>query len=118
MLWYDRKGRMITIHELEALLRDKEYKRVALTDITSSTNNDVHFRISTVWLGLDHSYGDGDPVLFETMVFGGTNDQDNSMWRWGTEEQAMAGHAEIVTTVAATITDEIITHLDRWPQES
>lgn len=26
-------------------------------------------RVSTVFLGLDHGFGDGPPVLFETMVF-------------------------------------------------
>lgn len=25
--------------------------------------------ISTVWLGLDHQYGDGPPLIFETMAF-------------------------------------------------
>lgn len=30
-------------------------------------------RVSTVFLGLDHNYApDGDPLLFETMVFGGS----------------------------------------------
>lgn len=28
-------------------------------------------RISTVFLGLDHNWGDGPPLLFETMIFGG-----------------------------------------------
>ena len=31
-------------------------------------------RISTVFLGLDHSWGDGPPLLFETMIFGGKHD--------------------------------------------
>jgi hypothetical protein len=26
-------------------------------------------RLSTVWLGLDHQYGDGPPLIFETMLF-------------------------------------------------
>lgn len=33
--------------------------------------------VSTVYLGIDHGYGDGPPVLWETMVFcEGENDQD------------------------------------------
>ena len=28
-------------------------------------------RVSTVFLGLDHSFGGGDPLWFETMIFGG-----------------------------------------------
>ncbi len=31
-------------------------------------------RISTVFLGLDHNFGEGDPLLFETMIFGGSHD--------------------------------------------
>ena len=32
--------------------------------------------ISTVFLGLNHQYGDGPPMLFETLVFGGPLDQE------------------------------------------
>jgi len=32
-------------------------------------------QISTVFLGIDHSWDNGPPVLFETMVFGGNHDQ-------------------------------------------
>lgn len=32
-------------------------------------------RISTVFLGIDHQFGDGPPILFETMIFGGEHDQ-------------------------------------------
>ena len=46
--------------------------------------------ISTVFLGLDHSFGKGEPLLFETMIFGGKHDQN--MWRYSTWEEAVAGH--------------------------
>ena len=32
-------------------------------------------RVSTVFLGLDHSFGQGPPLLFETMIFGGEHDE-------------------------------------------
>lgn len=54
--------------------------------------------VSTVFLGLDHNYhGRGDPILFETMVFGGALHHDTT--RYQTWAQAEAGHAEIVTQV-------------------
>lgn len=28
------------------------------------------YRVSTVFLGLNHQFGEGPPLLFETMVFG------------------------------------------------
>uniref|UniRef100_A0A6M3LRW0 Uncharacterized protein n=1 Tax=viral metagenome TaxID=1070528 RepID=A0A6M3LRW0_9ZZZZ len=51
-------------------------------------------RISTVFLGLDHQYGQGPPLLFETMVFGGPNDQDQL--RYSSWDEAEKGHAEIL----------------------
>jgi len=54
-------------------------------------------RISTVFLGLDHAFGGGPPLLFETMVFGGEHDQE--MDRYTTWEQAEAGHKAMVAKV-------------------
>ena len=54
--------------------------------------------ISTVFLGIDHSfYADGPPLLFETMVFGGDFDQEQQ--RYSTWEEAEAGHQEFVKMV-------------------
>ena len=47
-------------------------------------------RVSTVFLGLDHQYGEGDPLLFETMIFGGELDKD--CVRYSTMNQAREGH--------------------------
>lgn len=53
--------------------------------------------ISTVFLGLDHSFGTGKPILFETMIFGGKNDgwQD----RYHTYREACEGHNRILLQV-------------------
>jgi hypothetical protein len=51
-------------------------------------------RVSTVFLGLNHNYGDGPPILFETMVFGGP--MDEYMDRYYTEDEAAQGHAFVV----------------------
>lgn len=51
-------------------------------------------RVSTVFLGLDHSFGSGDPLLFETMIFGGP--RDGYQERCSTWEQAEAEHAKAV----------------------
>lgn len=52
--------------------------------------------VSTTFLmGINHRWMDGtEPLLFETMVFGGTMDQ--SQWRYSTWEQAEAGHQEVL----------------------
>lgn len=52
-----------------------------------------NWRVSTVFLGIDHGWG-GVPLLFETMVFGGP--RNDFQMRYGTWDQAVAGHAEEV----------------------
>jgi hypothetical protein len=54
-------------------------------------------RISTVFFGLDHQFGDGPPLLFETMVFGGPLDQETV--HYSTWKQAEEGHSEMVRRV-------------------
>jgi hypothetical protein len=51
-------------------------------------------RVSTVFLGLDHNFGGGPPLLFETMVFGGEYDQQCD--RYSTWDEAEAGHRAVV----------------------
>lgn len=53
--------------------------------------------VSTVFLGLDHSFGEGPPVLFETMVFGGKHNEEQ--WRYCTWDQAEVGHRQVVALV-------------------
>jgi len=49
--------------------------------------------VSTVWLGLDHSFGSGPPLIFETMVFQNRSDMgDLDCERYSTEAEAIAGH--------------------------
>jgi len=54
-------------------------------------------RVSTVFLGLDHNFQGGEPVLFETMIFGGP--LDSSQWRYRTYADAERGHQEALAQV-------------------
>lgn len=54
-------------------------------------------RVSTVFLSLDHSFGDGPPMLFETMVFGGPLDQEQD--RCTTWDEAETMHKAMVARV-------------------
>ena len=62
--------------------------------------------VSTVFLGLNHNYGDGPPLIFETMVFSETGEGDLDMERYSTEEQALKGHKEMVEKWKAKIKKE------------
>lgn len=62
--------------------------------------NDV--KVSTVFLGLDHNWiNGGDPILFETMVFGGVLDREQD--RYSTWKQAEKGHEEMVKKAEKSI---------------
>lgn len=54
-------------------------------------------RISTVFLGIDHSFAEGHHLLFETMVFG--QPFNEAMERYSTWEEAEKGHKNWVQKV-------------------
>jgi hypothetical protein len=51
-------------------------------------------RVSTVFLGLDHNFGGGPPLLWETMVFGGPLDGEGD--RYASRTAALRGHAAML----------------------
>ena len=53
--------------------------------------------VSTVWLGLDHSFEEGKPIIFETMVFSQKRGENLDEERYSTEEEAIEGHKKMVT---------------------
>ncbi len=70
MNWYILKDKIpvkASMFEANDWMSDHKNKVVEQTEIGSVF-------ISTVFLGLDHAWGGGEPVLFETMVFGGKFD--------------------------------------------
>lgn len=58
--------------------------------------------VSTVFLGLDHRhFGEGPPILWETMVFGGV--LDGAQQRYTSREEAYRGHQALCIKVMETI---------------
>ncbi len=55
------------------------------------------FRVSTVFLGLDHNWIGGDLVLWETRVFGGKLDGETD--RYTSKAEALKGHKCMVERV-------------------
>ena len=78
------------IEELEPLFKDIARRRVAIDDIEI---NGIPYQVSTVFLAIDHAFGGGPPILFETMIFGG-NREDIYMKRYCTWDEAEDGHQE------------------------
>jgi hypothetical protein len=57
--------------------------------------------VSTVFLGLDHQFGNGPPILFETMVFDDYERGDGE--RYSTWDEAETGHAAWVAMIRARL---------------
>lgn len=55
--------------------------------------------ISTVFIGVDHSWGEGEPLIFETMVFGEGSCDEKYMERYSNWSDAEEGHKRIVEMV-------------------
>jgi hypothetical protein len=59
-------------------------------------------KVLTVFIGLDHQFSEGPPILFETVVDGG--ERGKIIGRYSTIEEARRGHAEIVESIAQPLT--------------
>jgi hypothetical protein len=68
-------------------------RQVARTEVTPGVV------VSTVFLGIDHSFGHGPPLVFETMIF--RDGQGEEMWRYSTWEEAEDGHKRAVESATS-----------------
>jgi len=69
-------------------------RMICYTELT----DDVH--VSTVFLSIDHRFdGNGAPILYETMVFGGP--LADSQERYTTRQEARLGHEQWVQRARA-----------------
>jgi hypothetical protein len=85
----DHSSRSCPLDEWSSQLRDmnkNDTKHVAHDKIDN-------YIISTIWLGLDHNYFGGRPMLFETMIFKDNKSfEDIYMDRYFTWDEALKGH--------------------------
>lgn len=96
MRYFDIAGLPMSIEYWAIMMEDIEYRTVGRWE-------DGELLISTVWLGLDLSFGRGDPLIFETMVFGAKDEIVQR--RYHTFEEARRGHIETVHAVTGLITE-------------
>jgi hypothetical protein len=89
--YYDFDGEPITHLQWTELFSGD--RMVAFTEVDD-------WSVSTIWLGLDHSFGlGGSPLIFETMIFGGPC--DGEQWRYPNRHAALAGHDQAVAQARA-----------------
>ena len=87
--YYGWKGQPITMEEWMAFYGTGDERRVAETRLPGGR------WVSTVWLGLDHSFGSGGPpLIFETMAFTNSRTfEETACYRTATVEEAREAHA-------------------------
>lgn len=98
-MYYKRNGEPYSGGE-ETLQWGKDFKNKKLKLVKQELLSNG-FYVSTVWLGLDHSFHPGQkPLIFETMVFKKIKKdklgEDVDMDRYSTEAEALQGHEEMV----------------------
>ena len=92
-MYFDRKGKKISLETFADFMINHEYRRVANDNI-----EDIH--ISTIWLGINHAfYTVEPPIVFETMIFGGKFEEEGYMERYSNEKEALEGHKRAVELV-------------------
>jgi hypothetical protein len=69
---------------------------IARTTVTNETTGG-QVKVLTVFIGVDHQFVEGPPILFETVVAGGQ--RDKTVERYSTIEEARRGHAAIVESI-------------------
>lgn len=92
-MYYDRQGKPT---DRGTWIGSFEYddRRVAVT-------KENGWMVSTVFLGLDHQWGDGPPLIFETMIFDHPT-LDGWQERYSTEDEARSGHERAVALARST----------------
>jgi hypothetical protein len=92
-----KKVKVVTLLEWAEYMSnlDPYFRHVARTFfIVDSTE---YCNLSTVFLGIDHALGESHPILFESMIFGGSKDEQ--MRRYYDWDEAEIGHGELTEQV-------------------
>lgn len=90
---YDLDHNPIGVEQFGAVMADP--RRHIARDVVGD------WRVSTVFLGVDHGFGESDPLLYETMVFGAESWDDRYLRRYSTRAAAERGHADTVALIRA-----------------
>ena len=96
-MFFDKEGNPCSVEFWNEHFQDFEYKRIAKDEYGTVGI------VSTVWLGMNHAWGDGPPLIFETMVFGVPKWEDYQD-RYSTLAEAQEGHKRVVAAIYSGLT--------------
>jgi hypothetical protein len=92
----DEAGQPVPVDDVREWVVLDDPRRVVAYSLVGSVE------VSTVFLGMDLDFlGKGQPVLWETMVFGGRHDKFQE--RYTTRAAAEIGHERVVTMVKDSV---------------
>jgi hypothetical protein len=100
--FYDKTGDPIDAMTWAGLFSDLTYKRVAYTLVVSALDLAAFYNISTAWMGTNHNWCAGEPLIFETIVFR-PDGRVLHCDRHTSEETALRAHEDTVTLVASAV---------------
>lgn len=92
--FYDRQGQSINFNQFIRHFQDPNYQTLKQEIVGP-------YKVSTIWLGINHSFGEGPPTIFETMVF--EDGEGMCELRYETEAAANSGHDFIVSALKEMI---------------
>lgn len=101
-----------SVDDADKLLQGHLYKLSGKKPVPCSLEEYIHFMksatnriveqtqvadllVSTIFTGIDHSFGTGEKQLFETKVFG-LPDETQPRWRFATWNHAVSEHRKLV----------------------
>lgn len=89
--YYDKEGKPIDLMEWGSLLNNFDYQVIKQEELPNGK------WVSTVWLGLDHNFYGGKPLIFETIVFSSKSSYDEvDVKRYSSLKEAEDGHKCLV----------------------
>lgn len=94
---YGPDGQPCSLRQWSEWHGDPQIKIVAQDELRWARRRGVW--VSTVYLGINHQFGDGPPLIYETMAFRRATTEGLDCERWATREQAGAGHEQIVAAL-------------------
>lgn len=95
-MFYDQANRPIGLRTWCRLFEDTQGRIVAQTNVDLPGGGKAW--VSTVWMGIDMNLPCSPPLIFETGLFweAGNLSTDDSVMRYTTRDQAVAGHDQMV----------------------
>lgn len=110
-MYYDREGQPMEMMAWAQKFGDRDYQTVAQHWVRG-------WMVSTVWLGINHNFWGGTPLIFETMIFppgdeageDGIRSEDYQE-RYSTEEAAQAGHDRAIAWLGEKLGQDVLADL-------